>query len=200
MRLHALRVDAERSNSQPLHTIWRVHPDALFLLSPSNLGANEATSLRYSIEAANPAACSTFGLDTADLDPAMLERLVPNRFIQATDSEVFRARRLDGSTFLATAVAADIESGQRLLVVRDVSEIVAWRAEGVTAETARIDRIEEREMALDEAREALTQHLFAAGLALQTIEESSSDPAVNARISQVLQTVEGLLGDLVARS
>ena len=181
-------------------TLWQHHPDAILVVGREQRGF--ASGQEMVVHDLNPRAQSMFGYDPTDAKGGPFERFVPSgESTQTWPTDVFRARRNDGSAFAATADMASLGQPDwlEMVVIRDVTELLVWRDELPVATTARLEQLQAREAALDESRETLAQHLFAAGLAVRQL-RGITDRETHDRLEKAVSVLDEVMTDLMTRN
>lgn len=170
--------------------IWKHHTDAIVLVArKQRLGVEWPDLVVHDL---NPMAETMFGCDRATVRGGPAERFAPSIQLSRktpprsarspgsavspdnarSSGSVFRARKYDGTAFAATAEVVPLGPPNHfeMVIIRDVTDLLAWRDGLPDATTERLDHLQAREQAVEARRETLAQHLFAAGLALQQID------------------------------
>jgi PAS domain-containing protein len=166
--------------------LWASHPDALVLVSEGAVvDANPSTEQLYGYRQSwlvgKPAAV------LAPLDNLTLRR----------GSPVFRARRRDGRSFMATASLVPVgkPGAPHLVVVRDVSSLLQWLQTLDIGEPDQLEHLAAREGTIDAGRESVTQNLFGTGLELLACLETDSEPS-RELLERVIQALDDAMRDL----
>ncbi len=176
--------------------LWEHHPDGLALLERQPLGMTRDEQLV--IVKVNPAMERLFGSRPLIGQPA--EVLVPSSRLSATDSGIFPTFHANGSSFPITSSLVEMAPPHDLLIIRDFTLLSATHREIPDHTSTRIADVEVREQAIGAQREALTQHLFAAGIALQLCARAKAEgPEVcHEHVDRAISLLDGVINDLMS--
>lgn len=155
-----------------------------------------------SIQVANGAAGTLFGVSTDELTRMSVEQLVPperraehvahrssygddpHRRPMGTGLQLF-AQHVDGTMFPVEISLSPVEIGEEMYTIatiRDVSE----RREALV----RIELMNERERIAHDLHDTVIQRLFGAGMSLQVLVGSHDDPDLRDRVNSVIDEID----------
>lgn len=181
--------------------MWRRHPDGLALLRAAEEPRTDPSE--FVIIAVNPAMAEFFG-DTTLVGQGA-ERLAPASRLRPgsereTSDEVFLAQRADGSSFPATCeiVALAPPDDVMMLVLHDVSRLVAWPDRLTADDAERLSDLKSTERAIADQREMLAQHLYAAGIALQLCQSAGATDVSQQRLERAVDVLDHVMNELIA--